>query len=452
MTDTLRKSRTTHLEETPVDNDGGRDFVTLLPLRLYPDPGRTVVRPFVPADPDDFADPERPRATRIVERVLALDEENFSAELKAAWDSLDQRHRDVKLRLLQRFDQIANYVPDAANVCVERRLLIAAYLSAEYSYEAAALFNPSIVPHPEQGEGDDTRFILSLRGIGEGHMSSVTFRTGIWRESGEVELDTPSPVSVAPIVGEPQGWNDDETIQLDCHGSRDPSETVLFPIVESQSRGIEDLRLTPFSFPHAPQSYLGTFTALGDKGVRQEMLKTEDFRSFKMHPVRGELAGAKGLAIFPRKVGDDYLAISRHDGENLWLATSDDLFSWKARSKLMGPEYPWEIIQIGNCGSPIEIDEGWLVLTHGVGVVRNYVMGAALLDRDDPSRVIARLAEPLLEPGKDDRDGYVPNVVYSCGALVRGRTMLLPYAVADEFTRFCLVDLDGLVGAMAPVA
>lgn len=435
------------------DDAPGRDFVTQLDIRLDPDPSRTVVRPFVPSDPDGFAVEGHPRATRIVERVLALDEESFRTELEAAWESLDERHRDVKARLLRRFDEIAQFVPDAGALDDDHRLLIAAYLSAEYSFEAAALFNPSIVVAPDQGESEaGLRFILSLRGIGEGHMSSVTFRTGRWAADGTVTVDPASTIAVAPIVGDAGADADGDTIELDCGGSHDPSETVLFPIVASQSCGIEDLRLTPFALDDRARTYLGTYTALGDKGVRQEILRTDDFRRFRMHPVTGPLAGAKGLALFPRKVGGRHLALSRHDNENLWLATSDDLIDWQAQGKLMGPHMPWEIIQIGNCGSPIEIGEGWLVLTHGVGVVRNYCMGAALLDRDDPSRVIARLAEPLLEPEADDRDGYVPNVVYSCGGLVRGRTMLLPYAVADEFTRFCLVDLDGLLAAMTPVA
>ena len=188
---------------------------------------------------------------------------------------------------------------------------------------------------------------------------------------------------------------------------------------------------------------------MSERGIRQEMLQTDDFRTFKMHPVVGDLAGAKGMALFPRKVGDRWLAIGRQDSENLWLAESEDVFTWKHGTKLLEPQEPWEIIQVGNCGSPIELDEGWLLLTHGVGVVRNYCMGAALLDKDDPSEVIGRLRDPLIEPEADDRDGYVPNVVYSCGALLRGRQLLLPYAVADEYTRFCTVDIDLLLARMS---
>jgi predicted GH43/DUF377 family glycosyl hydrolase len=219
-------------------------------------------------------------------------------------------------------------------------------------------------------------------------------------------------------------------------------------VIARQSRGIEDLRLTPFPSFDGRTTYGGTYTALGDAGVRQEMLQTDDFRTFKMHPVRGDLATSKGMALFPRKIGGRYRAISRHDGENLWYASSDDLFTWSGGERVLGPEEPWESIQIGNCGSPIEIEEGWLLLTHGVGVVRSYCVGAALLDRDDPTRVIGRLRHPLVQPGPDQRDGYVPNVVYSCGGLVRDRTLLLPYGVADNFATFATVSVDELVSAM----
>ena len=424
-------------------------LVTLLPIVLKPDPTRTVVRPFVPSDPDDYADPDHPRGERIIARLLAMDEAQVHIELERVRLSLDERHRDVQTMLERRFADVAHLVPGDATPSPEQQVLIGAYFSAEYSFESAALFNPSIVPHPVQDAADGgLRFLFSLRGIGEGHLSSVTFRTGTWAADGTVTVDDPSPTSVPPVPEKPDGWADEETIQLNCSGSRDPSETILFPIVERQSRGIEDLRLTPIALRDLPQTYAGTFTALGATGVRQEILQTDDFRAFKMRPVSGELGQAKGMALFPRLVGNRYLALGRQDNENLWLFSSDDLLAWRNDGKLMAPTFPWEFVQIGNCGSPLEIDEGWLVLTHGVGVVRNYCMGAALLDRDDPSRVIARMAVPLLEPEPADRDGYVPNVVYSCGGLVRDRTLLLPYGVADEYTAFATVDVDRLLAAM----
>jgi predicted GH43/DUF377 family glycosyl hydrolase len=428
-------------------------LIRTLDVTLGPDPSRTVIRPFLPGDPAAFANPEA-RPTRIIRRVLGLGEKAVADQLNRTWASLDERHRDVPDILQRQFEAVAKYVPHDRDLTERDRMLIGAYLSAEYSFEAAALFNPSVVAHPDQAgcPNGATRFIVSLRGIGEGHLSSVAFRTGLWNADGTVTLDPSSPTAVPPIIEQPDGWHDDDTIQLDCRGSREPSETVLFPIVESQARGIEDLRLTWFVSDEFPSTYLGTYTALGAKGVRQEMLQTSDFRVFKMHPVKGALADAKGLALFPRKVGDCYMAVSRHDNENLWLARSSDLFTWEPGDKLLEPEAPWELTQIGNCGSPIEIDEGWLLLTHGVGVVRNYCMGAVLLDKEDPGKVIGRLADPLIEPQDDDRDGYVPNVVYSCGAMARGRELLLPYAVADEFTRFAVVSIDRLLAAMTKPA
>jgi len=426
-------------------------YLRKLDIELRPDASRTVIRPFLPSDPAGFDHQPQDRTTRIIHRVLAFDEAALARQTERLWESIAQAEHGARDTLLRRGAELAGRVAgvDVNALSDNCRLLIGAYFSAEYSFEAAALFNPSIVAWPAGAEmAGDVRFVLSLRGIGEGHLSSVTFRTGLWHESGAVEIDPPAPIGVPPITTPVKGWQDADTIQLDCSGSREPSETVLFPIVESQSRGIEDLRLTPFAFPDRPTTFLGTYTAVGASAVRQEMLQTDDFRTFKMHPVFGALADAKGMALFPRKIDGRYMALGRHDNENLWLATSDDLLTWQAQGKLLEPLYAWESVQIGNCGSPIEIDEGWLVLTHGVGVVRNYCMGAALLDRDDPSKVLGRLAEPLLEPSDHERDGYVPNVVYSCGALVRGREMLLPYAVADDFTRFALVSIDGLLAAM----
>ena len=427
-------------------------MVRKLDLELKPDPTRTVIRPFLPSDPPGFENKNEDRRTRIVRRILAFDDALLDRQLDRVWQSLGQVSEGVKQAILRRCEEVAGDIVDVSTLDENHQLLLGAYFSAEYSFEAAALFNPSIVAHPVEdeprGDGSDVRFVLSLRGIGEGHMSSVTFRTGVWRMDGEVEIDCPAATGVPPSIGKVEGWGNADTIQLDCSGSSEPSETILFPVVPSQSRGIEDLRLTRFTYPGEASTFAGTYTAVGTDGIRQEILQTDNFRSFKMQPVRGDLAEAKGMALFPRKVGDRFLALGRQDNENLWLANSDDMFTWHGGEKLLEPAYPWEGIQIGNCGSPIEIDEGWLVLTHGVGVVRNYSMGAALLDLDDPSKVIGRLAQPLLEPGEDERDGYVPNVVYSCGGLVRGRDLLLPYAVADEFTRFAVVSLDMLIAAM----
>lgn len=421
-----------------------------LPLLIRPDPGRTVVRPFEPSDPPAYAVEGHPRGERIIQRLLALDEARLHAELVRIRKSLDDRHRDVEAMLENRFAAVSALVPAGVSPTREQRLLIGAYFSAEYAYESAALFNPSIVPHPDQHglEPGDLRFVLSLRGIGEGHLSSVAFRSGVWASDGTVTINAPSRFAVPPSAIKPTDWQEGDTFELDCTGSHDVSETVLFPFVASQIRGIEDLRLTPFEYADGTRTYAGTYTALGESGIRQEILETADFHRFTMRSVEGALASEKGMALFPRPVGGRYLAIGRQDGENLWLFSSPDTISWRDKIKLLEPKAEWEFVQIGNCGSPIEINEGWLLLTHGVGEVRNYCIGAALLDRDEPMKVLGRLVMPLLEPQTDARDGYVPNVVYSCGALIRNRSLLLPYGVADNYTRFAAIEVDDLIAAM----
>jgi predicted GH43/DUF377 family glycosyl hydrolase len=427
----------------------------MIPLRhldvtLRPDPARTVIRPFLPNDPQGFVVADHPRAERIIARVLAIDPGELHIELDRVQQSLDQRHRDVPELLAHRYEAVAAMIPAGTDPTPDQRTLIGAYLSAEYSFEAAALFNPSAVPHPDQSGLPDgaLRILVSLRGIGEGHLSSVTFRTGTWNADDTLTMDTPSATAVPPQFAQPDGWKDGDVIALDCSGAHDPSETVLFPVVESQSRGIEDMRLTPLAQGDEPLTYIGTYTAVGTSGIRQELLRTHDFRTFRLYPVTGPLRDAKGMALFPRRIGGRWLAVTRQDNENLWLAHSEDLLDWQPDAKLLEPAYPWEIIQMGNCGSPLEIAEGWLLLTHGVGVVRNYCIGAALLDRDDPSKVLGRLARPLMEPGPEDRDGYVPNVVYSCGGIVRDRTLLLPYGIADNYAGFCTVDVDAILAEM----
>lgn len=426
------------------------DLATILSEVLRPDLGRTVIRPFHVEDPSPFADPKRSRAQRVVDRILALDEAGLKAEIQAISQSLDARHRDVEGVLRRRFEDLEGLTVDRGAVSADQALLIGAYFTEEFSFESAALFNPSVVRHPDQSDvaPGDTRFVLSLRGIGEGHVSSLTFRTGIWTAAGEVRIDPPSKTAVGPIVERAEGPGGDLTVHLRCGGSRELSETVIFPFMPSQGRGIEDVRLVEFTEDDGERSYLGTFTAFNGTDVRQAILRTDDFVDFVARGISGPLYQSKGMALFPRRIGGKLMALGRYDNENIQLLSSDDLYAWEYGDKLIGPRWPWEFIQIGNCGSPIEIDEGWLVLTHGVGIVRNYCIGACLLDKDDPSRVLARLETPLLEPQDQTRDGYVPNVVYSCGGVVRGRTLLLPFGEADNFSAFATVEIDALLAAM----
>jgi predicted GH43/DUF377 family glycosyl hydrolase len=414
---------------------------------LKPDPSRTVVRPFEPGYPTGF-DTGRTRTDETVELILSLDGQELQRQLEGVTASLDENHRDVDATLMRRFGELADRIPSAADMSPEQQRLIGAYFSQEYAYEAAALFNPSAVLHPDQSGLADgaVRFALSLRGVGEGHVSSVTFRTGVWTPGGDLTIDDPGSTSVPPIIV-PRD-DDDGAVHLDCGGSRSISETVLFPTLPSQRQGIEDMRLVRFVEDDGRVTYHGTYTAFSGAEARSELLSTTDFKSFEMRALAGEVASAKGMALFPRRIDGRYVTLGRQDNRNIWLNVSDDLLHWDSGAKLVEPRYPWEFVQMGNCGSPLEIDEGWLVLTHGVGTVRNYCIGACLLDKEDPSKLLARTPRPVLAPSPHERDGYVPNVVYSCGALLSGRTMLLPYAVADSFSAFGSLSVDNLLICM----
>ena len=425
----------------------GSDIMLHSPVILRPDPSRTVIRPFTVGDPAAFAVAGHSRAQRVVDRVTALDDATVTRDLDRVLGSLGSRHRDVEATLLRQFAETEGLTLDRAATSRERALLIGAYFSEEYSFEAAALFNPSMVFHPDQAgvAAGSVRFAMALRGIGEGHVSSVTFRTGTWGPGGDVEIDPPSGLVVSPRIEAVDG----DVTRIHCPGSSNVSETVLFPVTASQRQGIEDLRMVRFVEEDGDIRYYGTYTAFDGASARSELLTAHDFRTFEMRPLKGSAAASKGMALFPRRIDGRYAMLARQDNENIWLLTSDDLYTWDGGARIIRPKWPWEFIQMGNCGSPIEIDEGWLVLTHGVGPVRNYCIGAALLDKRDPSKLLARMTLPLVHPSPKERDGYVPNVVYSCGAMVHDRTLLLPYGVADNFATFASVALDDLLAAMA---
>lgn len=426
-------------------------FVVHLPVTLRPDPGRVVIRPFMPADDQSpYIDPQRARAQRVTDRVLALGSAEIPPQLDRVMECLAPHHRDIAPGLLRRFRDVSGSVIAREAIAEDRAQLIGAFFSEEYSFEAAALFNPSVVPHPDQTgiASDAVRLILSLRGSGEGNISSVTFRTGLWSPEG-LTIDAPSAFAISPrIIFLPGGEPDDPDVRLVCDDARDPSEIVIFPVTPWQRHGIEDLRMVRFVDDDGASTYFGTYTAFSGGGIRQELLRTSDFATFDLGALRGPGTDNKGMALFPRKIGGRFAMLGRQDHENIWLQMSDDLHNWSAGVKVVEPQRPWEFVQIGNCGSPIEIEEGWLVITHGVGALRNYCLGACLLDLHDPSKLLARLAEPLIRPNPDDHDGYVPNVLYSCGGLVHERSLLLPYAVADSFTTFATVPLDALLAAM----
>ena len=427
------------------------DIVFLSDADLRPDPGRVIMRPFVPADPEQYADPVNPRSQRIVDRVMALTDEEVRAVLERLTGALADRPRNAESRLLRHFDRLNGTAIRTDNIGTERKLLIAAFFCAEYTFEAAALFNPSMIPHPDGSAllGGGVRFLMSLRGVGEGHVSSVTFRTGTWSPDTGFEIEPARTQGVMLQVARTEGEGPDSITYLTHEDEVEISELVLFPLTTSQRQGIEDMRLVAFEGDNGEPKIFGTYTAFDGSSARPEMMEVDLVpRAVTLRALKGRYSTGKGMALFPRKVGDRYLMLSRQDQENVWLLSSDDPYSWDEGEKILSPAYPWEFIQLGNCGSPIEIDEGWLVLTHGVGVVRSYAIGACLLDKADPTKVIGRMASPLIRPGQVARGGYVPNVVYSCGGVVHDRTLLLPYAVADSFTRFASVSVDALLGRM----
>ncbi|HYL77517.1 MAG TPA: glycoside hydrolase family 130 protein [Bryobacteraceae bacterium] len=488
--------------------NAGSVHVQRLPIILAPNQSRVLLRPFNPGGTE--------RMSRIVGRIMSLTEERVGLLLEEIYVEFSERHQHLPSLFLERYEQIRKMLSADEGLSEQRRLLIGSYFLAEYSLESAALFNPSIVPHPDQS-GVPTgalRFILSLRATGEGHISSVTFRTGIIHADHRVEVCNPTGFLSEPRqipnplyekglftrklfelgltceftrrvmhrLGEsfaleelraslrdeqfrlPDGLAQEDhdaaqgiwmlarsNHQVQFQPEQNLSERILFPATPSQRNGIEDARFVGFENDDGSRIYYATFTAFDGNLVVPELVETSDFLLFRFITLNGPAAQNKGMALFPRKINGQYAMLSRQDNENIYLMFSDNVHFWNERQVLLEPAFPWEMVQIGNCGSPIETDAGWLVLSHGVGPMREYCIGAFLLDRDDPSKVIGRLREPLLKPNKDEREGYVPNVVYTCGALVHQGELIIPYGLADHATGFATVRLGEVLAAMDSV-
>ncbi len=420
-------------------------------LYLRPDPARVVMRHFKPAtEPRDFHPTDRRRVNHIVDRVLALDPQVARQQLEEVLENFQSRHRGLSAAFEARADGMEVVHSAHTPLTQIQRQLIGAYFLHEYSFEAAALFNPSIVAHPDQAgvANGERRFILSLRAVGEGHVSSLTFRSGVLAANGTVTIDPTTGVASIPHLQRqsPDALLDCTEVVFEPDG--DLSERVIFPITEAQSNGIEDARFVEFQDGDR-KTFYATYTAYSGRAIRSELMETSDFRRFRMRPLAGAAARNKGMALFPRRFNGHYAMIGRQDNENLYLIYSDDLYSWDEGVVILRPQFPWEFVQIGNCGSPIDIDEGWLLLTHGVGPLRKYSIGAVLLDKQDPTKVLARSAEPLVRPEQSEREGYVPNVVYTCGAMRHGNRIILPYAVCDTFSNFATIEISALMRAMA---
>jgi predicted GH43/DUF377 family glycosyl hydrolase len=476
--------------------------VTRLPVRLAADPRRVIARSFVPGGPK--------RIRAVIDRVAALSDADVASMLATLVTDYRQRHKDIRGIFRQNYAIAIALAGQTPDVNEERRLLLGAYFTSEYSLEAVALFNPSMVLHPDQNgvPSGAARFIMSLRACGEGHISSIEFRTGMIGADDRVTVDPPTRFALTsravddalydkesyvlklvemkahrpfadPILAlldanftmtdlkyaikacrpketvtqygelaDNMVWLAHSNYELEFSPDAALSERVIFPVSENESRGIEDARFVRFTYPDGRVAYYATYTAYNGFRVLPQLIETTDFRHFKMNTLNGQCVQNKGMALFPRKVGGQFMMASRLDGENIFILKSDNIHFWNESKLVHAPKEPWEIVQVGNCGSPIETDQGWILLTHGVGPMRQYWLGALLLDLEDPSRVIGELKDPLLVPNADEREGYVPNVVYSCGALRHGAQLIVPYAVSDSHTTIATVPIAELLAQL----
>lgn len=473
-------------------------------IHLRPNNGRVLFRPFEPTSAE--------RYLKIIARVSALTEDEAEDLLTEVLREFGDRHHEIQRYFHARYEQVQQHLLTDRPTSLFRRLLIGSYFTQEYSLESAALFNPSMVWHPDQSglpEGSK-RFVVSLRATGEGHISSIVFRSGVVSSHGTIRLDDPGRYVTAPEtvpnalyekplfsrklfelgvngrfcdhvlagIGETFTQAELESVvrrvhrqdraaqqQNDavakaiimlarsnyeiCYAPELPlSERVIFPNGPTELNGVEDARFVRFVNDDGSVSYYATYTAYDGRVIFPQLLETDDFRHFRISTLNGPEVRNKGFALFPRLVNGQYAMLSRQDNENLYLMYSDNYHFWYTKELIAKPTYPWEYVQIGNCGSPIETEAGWLVLTHGVGPMRKYSIGAMLLDLDDPSRVVGRLAEPLLSPDESERSGYVPNVVYSCGAVVHNDLLVIPYAMSDYASTFATVPLAQVLDAL----
>jgi predicted GH43/DUF377 family glycosyl hydrolase len=479
--------------------------VTRSTIVLDPDRTHVLARPFRAMGDQ--------RSIKISARVMALPEDEVHTLLERVRADFGDRQLRLDDFLRRRFDEVSPYLLDGQRLSDDRKLLLGGYFTHEYSLEAAALFNPSMVPHPDQSgvPSGSLRFILSLRATAEGHVSSIAFRSGLLDADSHITMDLPSRYSIEPrqvpsstfdkplferklqelhLLGEfssevlnalPDAFTmqelrasitrtrdqltDDEwkvasaiaketlvlaqsNYEVEFAQESNLSERVLFPVTPSQSNGIEDARFVLFNNENGAKIYYATYTAYDGRAILPQFLETSDFLRFKFITLNGPAVENKGMALFPRKINGRYAMLGRQDAENIYMMFSDDLHFWHTMQLILEPKFPWEFIQLGNCGSPIETKDGWLVISHGVGLMRKYCIGAFLLDLDDPTKVIGRLPEPLIKPNAKERDGYVPNVVYSCGSLVHGGQLVIPYGISDYATTFATIPLDQVLAAM----
>lgn len=467
--------------------------------KFQPDYSRVIIKPHIPQG--------QARIEKIIMRVLSLSEEKVEQVLERVLTSFSKRHKNIWVAFDKNYNEIKNYIPENIEISNNRKALLGAYFSSEYSIQAAAFFNPSIIPHPDQSDLPEgsLRFILSFRSVGEGHISSIEFRSGVVDANCGFTFDKVSPyaeranvvsnpiydkitffqklaemqnsdnmvyqqvyellsdefllsdlVAVLQMVidsehqniGENIMWLAKSNYEIQFSPEQELSEKIIFPASSNDSNGIEDARFVRFVGDNGLVTYYATYTAYNGHNILPQIIETKDFLTFKMITLNGEFSKNKGMALFPRKINDKYMMISRVDGENLYLMSSDNIHFWQNAELLKKPENEWEFVQIGNCGSPIETDQGWILLTHGVGPMREYSIGIILLDIDNPSRIIGNRVEPLLICNQEEREGYVPNVVYSCGAVIHNDNLIIPYAMSDTCSGIVTIALSELFNNM----
>lgn len=471
---------------------------------LRSDYKRVLFQPFTPYGEG--------RTLKIIARIMSLTENEVKKEFKKVLSEFKDRHHKLQQFFLKRFNQLQEFLITDQLLSEERKMLIGAYFTQEYSLESAALFNPSIVWHPDQSNLPEgcQRVIVSLRATGEGHISSITFRSGMIDKDNVITIEEPSPYVTVPDVHPDHSYdkalfekklieleldNDfssrilagleeyftlkdlEENINYALRQSRsrdgknkivaqgilslaksnyeisysskqDISERVIFPYSPAERNGIEDARFVEFHDEYNRVKYYALYTAYDGQVILPQLLETEDFVTFKISTLNGPEVQNKGMALFPRKINGLYAMISRQDNENIFIMFSEQIQFWYSKINILKPTFPWEFVQLGNCGSPIETEAGWLVLSHGVGPMRKYVIGAFLLDLNDPTKVIGRLKEPLLSSNINEREGYVPNVVYSCGSLIHENELILPYGISDYASTFATVNLSELLNEL----
>jgi len=472
-------------------------------IRFYPDSKRVIARFHLPGGDE--------RAKNIIPKILSLSDEDTRFTLNQVLANFSQGHRNISKIFRKHFNNIQHVILqlniDLETISKEKKLLIGSYFTMEYSIEAAAFFNPSIIADPDQtalGDGE-IRVIVSFRATGEGHVSSIVFRSGIIDKDNDLIFKAPGdlvdiPEAVKRHIYDKQVFLDKLTemhvqkeligmvmerlgdqftygeLQVSITESMEKnnlnaiqrkvvndinwlanshyeiifsldtalSERVIFPISNSESNGIEDARFVKFTDDTGSVTYYGTYTAYNGFTILPKLIETRDFYHFKIMPINGEYAQNKGNALFPRKIDGKYAMVSRVDGVNNYIMLSNDIHLWQDARKIQEPTFPWEFMQIGNCGSPLETEKGWILLTYGVGPMRTYSLGVTLLDLDDPTKVLGQTCEPLMKPNEEEREGYMPNVLYSCGAIIHNGELIIPYAMADYASSFASVSLDEL--------